>query len=139
MRCTFFGHRDCLYDVMIELKEVIIDLIENKKVDIFYIGNHGNFDLYVYQALKELKIFYPHIKYYVVLAYMPSENDLENTLLPEGIECVPKRYAISYRNKWMVNNCDYVVSYLTRNFGGAYKFASMARRKNKICINLCRQ
>ena len=32
---------------------------------------------------------------------------IENTLLPEGIENVPPRFAISWRNKWMLERSDY--------------------------------
>jgi len=43
-----------------------------------------------------------------VLAYMPlhggtlEKEAYANTMLPEGIENVPKRFAIVWRNKWMV-------------------------------------
>lgn len=36
----------------------------------------------------------------------------------------------------MVEQADYVVTYITRPFGGAAQFAKLAERKNKICINL---
>ena len=54
--------------------------------------------------------------YNVVLAYMPSVGSAEwnpyeygETMLPKGIEVVHPRYAISWRNKWMVNESDIVV------------------------------
>ena len=45
--CTFFGHRDTPKKIEPILKSTLIDLIENKKVDLFYIGNQGNFDYMV--------------------------------------------------------------------------------------------
>lgn len=139
MVCTFFGHRDCPADIMPELEAVIEDLINHKSVNTFYVGNNGNYDLYVKKALQKLSAKYPQIKYTVVFAYIPVKHkneDYENTLIPEGIENVPRRFAISYRNKWLVKQADYVVTYITHNYGGAAQFAALAEKKSKICINL---
>lgn len=62
--------------------------------------------------------------------------DYKNTIIPEEIENVPKRFAISHRNRWMVNKSDYVVSFVTHSFGGAAQFVEYAKKKNKIVINL---
>lgn len=55
MICTFFGHRDTLDDVAILLDTVLTDLIENKNVDVFYVGNQGNFDKIVKRQLDKMK------------------------------------------------------------------------------------
>ena len=39
--CTFFGHRDTPEDIRYDLKQVLIDLIENKGVMWFYVGHNG--------------------------------------------------------------------------------------------------
>ena len=103
----------------------------------FYVGNHGNFDAMVRRQLEDLSKIYP-IKYYVVLAYMPGKNDnpYEHSILPEGIESVPRRFAISYRNKWMLNKSDIVVTHVTRKFGGAWEFKQMADKQSKDIIEL---
>lgn len=36
--CTFFGHQDCPSSIKPKLREVLIDLIENHTVDMFYVG-----------------------------------------------------------------------------------------------------
>ena len=77
-KCTFFGHRDCSESVMPALEKVLIDLIENEEVADFYVGNQGAFDRIVRTVLKKLSLCYPHIRYTVVLAYMPG------TSMPEG-------------------------------------------------------
>ena len=74
MICTFFGHRDTSKNIKPTLMSVLVDLIKNKNVDIFYVGNNGNFDFIVKEVLEELKEKYP-IKYYVVLAYIPKKDD----------------------------------------------------------------
>ena len=134
---TFFGHRDTPKEIESALRLTLIDLIENKNATLFYVGNHGNFDAMVRHQLEDLSKTYP-IKYYVVLAYMPSKNDNpdEHSILPEGIETVPRRFGINYRNKWMLNKSDIVVTYVTRNFGGAWEFKNMAEKQKKFLVQL---
>ena len=132
---TFFGHRDTPKEIEPALRLTLIDLIENKNATVFYVGNHGNFDAMVLRQLEDLSKTYP-IKYYVVLAYMPGKNAEpdEHTILPEGIESVPRRFAINYRNKWMLGKSDIVVTYVTRPFGGAWEFEQTAKKMNKMII-----
>ena len=134
---TFFGHRDTPKETEPALRSTLIDLIENKNATVFYVGNHGNFDAMVRRQLEDLSKTYP-IKYYVVLAYMPSKNDNpdEHSILPEGIETVPRRFAINYRNKWMLNKSDIVVTYVTRPIGGAWEFKQMVVGQNKYVVEV---
>ena len=127
MICTFFGHRDTPKETEPILKSILKDLIENKGVDTFYVGNDGNFDNMVISLLSELSLTYP-IKYYIVLAYLPKKEtkNAEYTILPEGIENVPLRFAITYRNKWMIEKSDFVVTYVTHSWGGAAQFKELA-------------
>ena len=139
MICTFFGHRDAPESIRPKLREVLVELIDRQGIKQFYVGNQGYFDGMVRSLLAELE--QPRgIRYEVVLAYLPQKTaglcDVDHTLLLEGIETVPPRYAIEYRNKWMINHSDVVVTYVTRNFGGAAKFKEMALRKNKTVIEL---
>ena len=138
--CTFFGHRDCPNTITPKLRQVLIDLIENHHVDMFYVGNQGQFDAYVRSELKRLKQEHPQINYAVVLAYMPSKkteyDDYSDAMLTEGIESVHPHYAISWRNNWMINQSDYVVTYITHSWGGAAQYAEKARHQKKVVINL---
>ena len=136
MICTFFGHRDTPESVAERLNEVLIDLIENKNVDLFYVGNQGNFDLLVINNLKRLKCKYPHIRYSVALAYLTKNNEYTNSIYPEGLEYAPPKYAIDRRNRWMIERADYVVTYVKCGFGGAAKFKLLAENKGKFVINL---
>lgn len=140
--CCFFGHRDCPDTIKPTLRDAIVELIENRGVTRFYVGHQGAFDAIVLSVLRELEKKYPQIKYDVVLAYMPqetTEHDTEmeqHTLLPEGIETAPKRFAIDRRNKWMLQNSDYVVTYVRQTWGGAAKFASEAKRLRKVVVEI---
>ena len=68
--CTFFGHHDCPSEVKPKLREVLIDLIENHSVDMFYVGNKGAYDRMVRSVLRELAQEYSYIHYAVVLERM---------------------------------------------------------------------
>ena len=71
---------------------------------------------------------------------MPQKTDPLNknipTVLPEGIEAVPRRFAIDRRNRWMIEHSDIVVAYVTHSFGGTAKFRDIARKKKKQIIEI---
>ncbi len=138
--CTFFGHRECPSDIALTLRAVLIDLITNHDVDLFYVGNQGQFDAIVRRVLQELKQEYPQINYAVVLAYMAGAaseyDDYSDTMLPEEIEAVHPKYAISWRNNWMLRGSDFVVTYITHTWGGAFRYAQQARKMGKQIIHL---
>ncbi len=138
--CTFFGHRDCPDTIKPRLREVLVDLIENHSVDMFYVGNQGRFDAIVRGVLRDLQHEDPQINYAVVLAYMPGKqteyDDYSDTMLPEGLESVHPRYAISWRNNWMLKQSDYVVAYITHSWGGAARYVEKAHTQEKFVVNI---
>ncbi len=73
LTCTFFGHKDTPKEIEPTLRSTLVDLIENKNVLKFYVGNHGSFDHMVKHCLIELKEIYS-IDYAVVLAYLPKKK-----------------------------------------------------------------
>ena len=141
--CTFFGHRESPDSIKPQLREVLIDLVTNHDAEMFYVGNQGRFDGIVCSVLRELEKEYPEIHYAVVLAYLPGKkneyDDFSDTMLPEGIETVHPRYAIEWRNRWMLQRADFVVTCIAHPWGGAAKFAEKAKRDGKTVINLFRQ
>ena len=138
MTCTFFGHRNSPPTVKPFLRQVIIDLIEHHGVTQFYVGSQGNFDTMARSLLAELAQIYP-IHYDIVLAYLPKENDPSldesHTILPDGFEAVPPRFAIDYRNRWMIDRSDVVVTYV-RYPGSAAKYKTLAERKGKTVVEV---
>ena len=138
--CCFFGHKDTPESVKEELYAAIEGLIVEHGVDTFYVGNQGYFDFYARAALRQLQQKYP-IQYAVVLAYMPGEKneygDFTDSMLPEGIEEVHPRYAISWRNDWMLRQSNYVVAYIHHDWGGAARYVQKACRQGKTVVNLC--
>ena len=142
MVCTFFGHRDTPEKIEPMLKSALMDLIMNKNVDKFYVGNEGKFDYMARRLLKEMKVNYPHINYAVVLAYMPGKRgefdlaDYSDTIYPDCLADVPLKFAIAKRNMWMIDRADCVLTYVRGVTGGAFKFKQLAEKKGKTVINL---
>lgn len=136
--CVFFGHRDCPHTIAPKLRAAIIDLIVNAGVDNFYVGNQGQFDALVRGILRDLVQEFPHIRYAVVLASLSAKNlgDTTDTLLPDGIERIHPRYAIDWRNQWMLRQADYVIAYVTHEWGGAAKFVQKAIAQKKRVVLL---
>ena len=138
--CCFFGHREVIHTIRDKLTAITERLITEDNVTEFYVGHQGQFDNMVYSVLKEIKEKHPEIRYTVVLAYMPDEHIKElygeDTLFPDGMENVPKKFAISKRNDWMIQQSGVVVCYVHKITGGAAKFKEKAEKKGLkiICI-----
>jgi len=138
--CCLFGHREVMHNIRPRLTAIIEKLITEEGVTEFYVGNQGQFDSMVYSVLKELKAKYPQIRYSVILAYMPDEHIKEiygeNTLFPDGLESVPKKFAISKRNDWMIQQSGIAVCYVYKITGGAAKFREKAGKKGLQIIDV---
>lgn len=78
----------------------------------------------------------------MVLAYVPGkkydtgDESPIDTFLSDGIESVPRKFAINYRNKWMIEQYDYVVTYVKHTIGSAAQFKEESERKKKIVISI---
>ena len=135
--CCFFGHRDaCRLDCTRLLEVVRAQILQGDKV--FYVGNQGEFDRAVYGCLKQLREEYPYIQIRVVLAYLPTEKDIEipDSMYPEGLETVHPQYAIEKRNRWMVTASNTCICYIDHTWGGAYKFTKLAKKHGLTVINI---
>ena len=138
MNCTFFGHHDCPASIKTKLLETIEHQIEQGTTE-FYVGNNGNFDAITLSCLRELKEKHNNICYTVVLAYLPDNLNAymsNETLFPEGIELVPKRYAIDFRNRWMIAHANTVIAYISNPWGKTNKYVQKAKNKGAIIINI---
>ena len=140
MVVAFFGHKDTQSAVKPFLEQTVQRLIEENEEITFLVGTHGAFDLMVQSVLGQAARKYPQITCHIVLSYIPVDKNSEQcalpTLVPEGVECVPKRFAISFCNNYMVNECDTVVCYITHDWGGAAQFVEKAMKKGKVIFNL---
>ena len=141
MKITFFGHSDfCSYE---KYKETTLKLIENLVLytDVeFLLGMHGGFDGFAYSVCSEYRKTHERARLTFVTPYILEKPlDLsfkfDEIVYPE-LERVPKRFAITHRNRWMVENADAVIVYVKHSWGGAYQAYKYAERKRKSVFNL---
>ena len=137
MTCTFFGHRDTPDNIKAALKEAIIQQIE-KGVEVFYVGNNGNFDYLAQCILEEICNKHEKIKYFVAISKLGEQAILKKavTILAEGLELVPAKFAISKRNEWLVKKADTAIVYYKHTFSNTYKLAEKAKKRGLKVINI---
>ena len=79
----------------------------------------------------------------MVLAYMPKKlrerENTQDTIFPEGIESVPARFAVAWRNRWMILQSDFAITYVVNPWGGAAHFAELAKNKGRKVINIAEE
>lgn len=137
-----FGHSMVPADIISVVQDTIRNLLDDDPETEFLVGNQGQFDGIVYRVLNSLEKEFPNLQYKVVLAYMPGQKEdwerypPERTYYPEGLELVHPKYVITKRNRWMVDQCDIVLCYITHSWGGAQQFVQQAERKGKKIINV---
>lgn len=134
MIVTFCGHREVQEPEKVRkwLYETVEGLIL-EGADCFYLGAYGRFDSMTADVVRDMKDKYPHIRSVLVLPYLDREYDVsgyDESIYPP-LENVPRRYAISKRNEYMVDNADVVVAYVVFSFGGSKKTLRYAERKHK--------
>lgn len=139
--CAFFGHRDA-YSVDVDKLEALIDqAVHEYGCTAFWCGGYGAFDHVAAQTVRRMKDRYPQIRLVLVYAYLPVEKDpraelYDETFLPDGLETVPKRFAISRRNEWIARHCDLAIACINFPYGGAYQACKKILHQNKPILNL---
>ncbi|MBQ3489557.1 MAG: hypothetical protein IJA86_03095 [Clostridia bacterium] len=142
MVVTFCGHSQ--FQKSKEYEKKILAFLEEKvgnQLTDMYFGGYGNFDCFVYDCCKKYKETHPNISLVFVTPYLMVDNQCDqekkyDSILYPGFEDKPKRYAIIYRNKYMIEKADYVIAYISHDWGGAYTTYRYAKRKGKEIFNL---
>lgn len=146
MIVTFCGHAH--FSKTEECEQKLLSFLEEKVGDRsadMYLGGYGGFDGFAYDCCKKYKETHPNVSLVFVTPYLTAEyqkNHLSyqktryDLILYPEIEDKPLRFAIFYRNRYMVEKADYVVAYVSHSFGGAYTTYKHAKRKGKMIFNL---
>ncbi|MBE6589277.1 MAG: hypothetical protein E7643_03785 [Ruminococcaceae bacterium] len=148
MIISFCGHSK--FHKTEEYEKKILSFLEekvgNNSADM-YLGGYGDFDEFAYQCCKKYQEKHPLVSLVFVTPYLSVEyqrNHLEHqkerydSILYPELESKPPRFAIIYRNRYMVDHADFVVAFVAHNWGGAYTTYKYAKRKNKPIYNLAR-
>ena len=146
MIITFCGHAQIsgLGEYEEKFLGILRETVGDQPADM-YLGGYGDFDNFAYECCKKYKETHPNISLVFVTPYLTvdyqrnhlqyEQKRYDSILYPE-IEDKPKRYAIIYRNKYMVEKSDYVIAYVSHDWGGAYTTYKYAKRKGKKIFNL---
>lgn len=146
MIVAFCGHAD--FQKTEKHEKEILAFLEEKVGDRpaeMYLGGYGNFDGFAFDVCKKYKKIHQRVSLVLVTPYLTVEyqrNHLDkqkteyDSIIYPQIEDKPLRFAISYRNKWMVEKADYVVAYVAHAWGGAYITYTHAKRRKKEIFNL---
>ncbi len=138
MTVTFCGHRDTVDSSALYawLQKTITEQIAHG-ANTFFLGGYGSFDRIAATAVWELKKNHPEIVSILVLPYPDKNVDTakyDMTTYPP-LENVPRRFAISRRNRWMVDNANVVITNVSHEWGGAAQTLKYAIVKGKLVLN----
>ncbi len=137
MIVTFCGHSDFLKTTEHEKK--FLDILSGTVGDHpaeMYLGDYGAFDHFALSCCGKYKENHPNITLVFVTPYLNRTQPGYDTTLYPPLENVPPRFAISRRNKYMVECANIVIAYITHDWGGAYATYEHAKRKGKVILNL---
>ena len=142
--CFFIGHHDAPERLRSLLDAAVEQHISEYGVTEFIAGHYGRFDYMAAGAVKTAKKHHPEVMLTLLLPYYPypyDTSDYDRTFYPEGLETVPKTYAIVRANEYMIKNVDFLICYDTGRIGKTRDFVAFARRREKKCLihvtNLC--
>ena len=143
MIVTFCGHSH--FTKAEKYEEKLLSLLKNSvgnKPAEFFLGGYGAFDDFAYSCCKKYQMAHPNTRFIYITPYLSDKDNLKDKLTqydaiiyPE-IESVPLRFAISHRNRWMIEKADLVIAYINHQSGGAYQTYRHAISKSKPVFNL---
>ena len=111
------------------------DVTEEEAMEIMK-RNQEKFDRMAADVVWNKKQLYPSVQSILVLPYLDRAVDVtayDGTIYPP-LEKVPRRFAISRRNEWMVDYSDVVVAYVIHEWGGAATTLRYAIKKKKVIM-----
>jgi len=145
-KCCFAGHSEIYTDkhlVYGMLKDKAEELIIEKGVKEFWVGNYGIFDHIATSAINELKKTYPDVLLMLIIPYLTKEineykekyrKDYDEIIVSDIPEKTPRKYYIIKTNEYMINSCNYLICFVNHSWGGAAKTLEYAEKKKHIKI-----
>ena len=144
-RVAFIGHRtiNASYTHERKLEDIVKKMLHNKKYVEFYLGRNGDFDILAASVIKCAQSSLGHENSSLILVQPYAMKDdvyfekfYDEISYPISNKTHHKA-AITERNKWMIDNADFLIAYveLNRN-GGAMTTLKYAQKKGLKIINL---
>ncbi len=145
MVISFCGHRDifCQEEILKKITFYLNKIIKKNDNVEFYLGGYGDFDEIARIACTKYKKTNPNSKLFYITPYINItttkmsflKKNYDEIIYP-FLEYVPQKYTIIYRNYWVVEHSDIIISYVKYSWGGARKTLSYALKFKKIIIDL---
>ena len=141
---SLFGHReiDDLRQLEERLAPIVRELLTEGRFISFLIGRHGDFDEYAASIIKRIQkdTGKENSEMILVLPYAVAdmtyyEAYYDSIIIPDDLHGLHPKNTIFAKNKWMVEQSDLVLAYVTHPKGGAYKAMKYAEGLNKKIIN----
>lgn len=147
---SFFGHRfiDDSQTVEQKLYELLRIIISRGDREVeFLVGRNGDFDLVAASVVRRLKkeLNVENVFLTLVLPYETAElrnnaeafeNYYDSIEISEASADKNFKYAITARNRDMIDRSDTVVVYVKNQSGGAYQSLRYAEKNEKKIVNL---
>jgi len=141
--CFFIGNRYAPDSIRGQLSQVVEKHITEYGVNVFVVGNYGNFDRMVQGVLLGLKLQYTDIELYMLAPYALTQKvdvprGFDGTLYPENLEKTPLSLAIVQANRYMVQHADYLIIHPSAvgNSRRIFEYARKREKKGLIKITL---
>ena len=137
--CCGFGHRIVLENIQDKLNSIIFTAIM-EGYEMFYTGAMGDFDNIFSATVRKIKLSHPQIKLVCIKPYFTNDINTnikhylslyDDVFIPSKIIGIHYKSAIKFRNHFMIDKSDLVITYIIRNYGGAADAAKYAKRQNK--------
>ena len=134
MTCFFIGHHNAPESLRPVLDKAVERHIIECGVTQFIVGHYGAFDRMAADAVMRAKKEHKAVTLMLLLPYHPTERPIEleagfdGSFYPEGMENVPRRYAIVRANEYVIRRvCDYLIAYDRYLATKTHDFVEIAR------------
>lgn len=141
--CFFIGHRETGDELIPALTAAVERHITEYGVTSFIVGRYGNFDKLAARVVIDAKKRHPEVTLTLLLPYhpfdrpTPTPKGFDGTFYPPGMETVPKRVAIIWANRYMVEHSTHLIAYAwhpASNARALVEHAQIWGRKRKIHV-----
>ncbi|MDO5478070.1 MAG: SLOG family protein [Clostridia bacterium] len=146
--CAFTGHREIPeedFERVRDFTKKTVDLLVARGVNRFITGGAAGYDMLAAEIVIEAKK-YASVKLVVAVPckgqdryYKKCDRERYRRIIDmaDEVEILSGHYfdgCMHIRNRYMVDNSDFLVSYCTRDSGGSYYTRDYARKKGKYVI-----
>ena len=137
IRCFMIGHRDTPAGIYSHLQYEAGRRVAQFGVTEFLVGHYGNFDRLSAKAIRAAKRSYPPTLLSLLLPYHPCEcsaedrNEFDTLFYPDGMETVPRRYAVPTANRYAIQQADYLIAFVQHPASNSAKLVRYARSLEK--------